>query len=549
MEEGLHTVGRVTGVIDPDSLVARRLQAGELSSLGGKDIPYFYGDAIAYTVEKGRLTSISPDISGVRDVLIAEMEDGSFLVGDDFFETVRHMPRVHLDHAAAAFFTGHGYFDTGRTFFREIRRVPTGKRAVFSPLGRPSFESLFAGIPPGGRGARMSDPYEAFKECLLSVFTVEEVADEELLLLSGGCDSGLIAAIMTKVLGARPQTATMEYVPYLEGNVSDARIAGGVSGHLGLEHAQYEVNFDGMQLERLRDFVRLMPLAAHFSLNHDHLARATARSGAGRVWSGQNADSIYNLGPTARFWPAGKGDLIKRFFLSRDFMALLSDVHRPAPRLPAAGLLARLGRLLISHRFSRSYTLPENFNEFLASYQASERYLPLKEDASFSLPPLQAAITTGEARERIFDEKLSSFLVGRDARVMPAAAALNGIRAKQPYSSPNMIHFFRSLEMGWRDVISPKRFFYRYLRELLGSSACRQLFNGGDGGKGVRDEPWQKMVLHETRIGKDLMSQAGADRLTSPGKTAAALQPFVSLYWSSSVMEEVAAAGTEILDP
>ena len=65
-----------------------------------------------------------------------------------------------------------------------------------------------------------------------------------------------------------------------------------------------------------------MPLAAHMAVTFLKMSREVAKRGKTKVWCGQNADSLYNLGPTEKTL----GGPIKRFYLSKEYWKSFPDI-------------------------------------------------------------------------------------------------------------------------------------------------------------------------------------------------------------------------------
>jgi hypothetical protein len=553
LKEGLNLVGSVRGRVNPLTLTVETEHPLSPPGIAEAEIPLLYGDAIALMVEGGRLRYIAPDTSGHRDVFYTFSGEDGCLLGDDFFELLQSFEELSVDRKAVEYFVTHGYFPPGDTYFKEIKRVRTGNRLIFGDDASPREGSLFGLLRRNRSGQAPEGPFEQFKKSFRSILESESTPGDDAVLLSGGCDSGLIAAVGTRQCRRKLETFTMQHALPLAGNSSDVQVAKALSDFLGLEHTVITVDFDTVKAGLLEDFVTAMPLAAHLSVHLHLLVSFIADRGFKRFWSGQNADSIYNLGPTKPLRLGdGKEDLIKRFFMSREYISSLSDIR---PRIPLSALVRLAGVVgsgLLARRYRREFVQPDNFNELFHEYRLSENYLVLKTAGSSARPPLVDPLTSSEARERLFDEKLSAFLVGRDARVVWGAADLCALRAVMPFSAPNLLLFFREMEMTWRDVVWPKRYIYRYFREILGEGNYKRIYRsparGGEGGA-LRRPEWEKKMIHETRFGRQLVAEllpleswCDLEIDIDTGR----LQYLLSLYWYRKVRRKAEEAGVEL---
>jgi len=545
--EGVHAIGSVRGRIDPTTLLIDPLPPADLSALSDEEAVTLHSDAILLRIEGNRLSWIAPDIAGTRDVFIASVGDTEWWLDDNFESMVLRLGAVRRNASAERFFVSHGYFCDGETFFKDVSRIRTGMRLCFHERLAPNEENLFMLCRPSRWASRLN--YRGFREALDSVFDAEKIDDQDAVLLSGGCDSGIIAGVAALRFGRRPTAFTHSYVQSMDNNDVDARRSARVAEFMGLPHQLVPVDFDALNIADLDQFVHAMPLAAHFSLNFLKTVSAATDNGARRVWCGQNADSVYNLGPTSRLGKgAGKGDIIKRFFLSREFHRTLPDIQDGSLLNPLFRWVGHAGTHMARYRYRRPFYLPENFNELLHSFREADHYLALKKDGAASQPPCDPPINTCAAREKLFEEKLASFLVGRDARCVMRAAGLKRMSAVLPFSAPSLLMFFRSLEQSFCDTLLPKRYMFKYYRELVGRKAYGRLYQHKVESKAQKTDDWQRWVLKNTEIGKALVQGAEPSaRALGISPDFLKLQLPVSLFWYDRVYQSARQQGVTIL--
>ncbi len=540
LTEGLNSIGQIKGFVNPDTFEVSDMQGRDVAALEDSEVLYLYGDAIVFRVEGDRLAWIAPDISGQRDVFYARVGEDAIAISDDFFTLAEALPSASQNDAATGFFLAHGYFAPGQTFLNEIHRVRVGNRLLFSDMAGPVEESVFDSIS----AARPRDSFACFRSSFRSMMQREAASCEDVILLSGGCDSGLILALFCDELGLRPRTATMSYAQPSSSNAKDVATSKALASFYGLEQDIVQIDFDALDVSSLQPIADTMPLSAHLGINFLALMQTTQAAGAHRLWCGQNADTLYNLGPTGRFnLSSGKSPFLKRCFLTQEYFKTFPDIKENSILSPLTRFTGSVAAMLLSRSYARDLRQPHSFHELLTCYQQSESYLALRDANTPPTTPYAAPATTRQAREQLFDQRISSYLVGRDARVIHAAASLTATHALLPFSTPNMVLFFRSLEMGWRDVIWPKRFIYGYLKELMGHKAYANLYPSQAppaAKNALTKEAWDQDMLANTALGRQLTDIAhDVDLSLFSTFKQTNLQHHVSWYWLKRVRERL----------
>lgn len=178
----------------------------------------------------------------------------------------------------------------------------------------------------------------------------------------------------------------------------------------------------------------------------------------------------------------------------------------------------------------------------------SEHYLALKISGSENVFPFSSPITTLEARQMLFDEKLASYIVGRDSKVVYSSADLFSLNAVLPFSATNMILYFRNLEMNFADTLHPKRYIYKYLNEIIGDKAYNKLYMKQPQNKNnmMKLAQWENYIINNTNFGYQLTSE-----LSDKGyydKSNNCLQQLLSQYWYLTVKKIISEQKTEILE-
>ena len=542
LEEGLNVFGRVHGVVQ-DSFILSPVPAGGI----GNDADPVTLDAAAVFifVNKGYVVWASSDICALRDLFFAKKNVQEWVIGDSFFELAKHFSVLTTRTEVVSFFLRKGFFLPGQTFFREISRVPVGMRLHFTKEG-PREERVWGNIKEGKR------TYETFKRAIASVLEVRNLNDDSALLLSGGCDSGLLVALAALQRRVRPPTFTSVYKQTLKTNEWDAHWSKTVADHLGLEHVLLEMDFDRYSLEEsLSSLVERMPLTAHLSVGFLSLYKEVARRKKKTVWSGQNADSVYMLGPSGK----GKGGILKRWYLTKEYWQSLSGISDRNPFGFFMRAVGSLGPLALYMRRGVWFRQPETFGELLHAFEQAEEALALPRSQTPRGNSLNT-MTSLEAKQMFFERKIQTFLIGGDPRVHQAVAENFSCDSVLPYSAANMMHFFRGLPLTLHDVFHPKRFIYQYLEELLGKKAYLRLYGSrrilATAKRYLTWKEWQASILQNTRFGEGLRESLklarthGIRKREEHGFDEQNLQHMIGSAWFSEVMKRIEGAGVQI---
>ena len=105
------------------------------------------------------------------------------------------------------------------------------------------------------------------------------------------------------------------------------------------------------------------------------------------------------------------------------------------------------------------------------------------------------------------------------------------------------LHFFRNLEMGWKDIIYPKRYIYKYLRELMGNKNYKRIYLSQDKNNkaSINDiSKWEKNIIENTMFGQQLLFETSKEEsyIKSFVKNNN-LQYLLSLFWYGKIKKEL----------
>ena len=281
--------------------------------------------------------------------------------------------------------------------------------------------------------------------------------------MSGGADSRLVLLLLRERFD-NVQAVTNKQIPTFYENAEDVMNAHRIAELTGCSIIDSCNSYDSTQPEDIEPIIRRMPLCSHSAIGFIAMFRAMAGMNVDSVWSGQNMDSLYNLGITDRsaLTPAGIAFTLRRFFTSEEYISTLRDV--PVKSSLKVKAISRIGLAMFRYRLKqKNLRLPVNAAEYIHNFRSSGEGSIFSEgsekfdDGKFTSPL--------EVKRRLFDAKLE-FIRGGDPTVISTCGEINNIPVILPYSSQRMIKYFCNLRLTLRDVLRPKRYVYRYISEF-----------------------------------------------------------------------------------
>lgn len=280
----------------------------------------------------GEALLIGRDPVGVRPLVYARAgEHLVFASTLDALRATRVVP-IRADMDAIVDVLRDGVVATPRTALAGVRRVAPGEVLRYDRNLRPSLLQ----IPQPGRGGARAAPeqpdvLQALRAAVRDRLSVDRPAG---LLLSGGIDSALIAAIVAESDRSMP-AFTLGY-PY-HGEVDETARARKTADHLGLEHVRVPCPEDPTQwvLGTARAFDE--PFADASAVPSWGLSRAVGKR-ARVVLSGTGGDEVF--GGYRRYWLLGAGPWLRHVpaFLRQSVSKVIERrVPEGARMLEAAG--------------------------------------------------------------------------------------------------------------------------------------------------------------------------------------------------------------------
>jgi asparagine synthase (glutamine-hydrolysing) len=294
--------------------------------------------AIALWDRPRRRLVLARDRMGVKPLYVAETGAGLAFASEVKSLVAGGVVRPQLDPAAAELFMAWGYVPGPLTLFAGVHKLDPASYLVYED-GRVGERREYwnpGGNAPEGVGSSWEEDGERLLELLRTATRARMVSDVPLgVMLSGGLDSSLIAALMAETSERPVQTFSVGFVEDAAANeLADARQ---VANRLGTDHHELETSaLDHPDL--LDDALRHLeePIADLSCVGMLLLSRL-ARETVTVALSGQGADEI--LGGYRKHQVARAADLLGRVPPARGAVALAARAGAPESAR-ARGLLA-----------------------------------------------------------------------------------------------------------------------------------------------------------------------------------------------------------------
>ena len=266
-------------------------------------LPHLYEDAgsalpehlrgmfgLAVWDERTRTTVIARDRLGIKPIYYAEV--GDLLVFGSELKSVlaSGLVPLDLDYEAIDAFLSLGFVPGPLTPLRAVRKLPPGHRIVVDPKGV-RVEQYWEYPKPEPVEMSLDEAGERLLAELEQSVRLRLMADVPLgAMLSGGIDSSVIVALMSRMMSEPVKTFSIGFAEAGEGNeLADARM---VSEFFGTDHHELELSFAEDTVD-LAELVWHMdePLADLSSLGFLALSELAA-SKVTVALSGQGADEL-----------------------------------------------------------------------------------------------------------------------------------------------------------------------------------------------------------------------------------------------------------------
>lgn len=423
-------------------------------------------DEVTISIHNEKLSYIVLPAYFGGDLYLSQRND-HYVICDCFYRACQVVGQVEIDNTTANFFKKKGYCPIGKTLFKEITRLKSNSVYVIENGILKQYELTYGKSDAVIGNVDDEIQYEEFKSRLNSVVDAN-IHKSNGILLSGGVDSRLLLLLL-KERSDDVSVVTGAVKPYFYSNCSDVLRAEKVARIVGCEIRTDEIDYQKEDISILDMFIDRMPLSVHASLDYYYLLKLFPKGKEMAIWSGQNMDTLYNLGPTERFKLDfhGIAQWFKRFYISEGYISTLPDVNEKA--LFANKIIAVLGKNIFALKIrDKGLELPKTAQELTYNFATSNDYTVFRYSNAGKNKEYIAEKQYGcsyDVKRELYKSKLS-FLSGGDSQAIEVAAYLNDNQLILPYSSSVMVGFFDGLRLKREDVWKPKRYSYRYLGEF-----------------------------------------------------------------------------------
>jgi hypothetical protein len=245
--------------------------------------------------------------------------------------------------------------------------------------------------------------------------------------------------------------------------------------------------------------------------------------------SGQNVDNLYNYGATAKFSFSRIGfiDLARRYLCSDLYARSLGQSFI---KFPLTNIVSYM--FLISYNLMRrslAYRLPRSKRELVDNFTNSTDNVIFRKGNVIA----NSNSNNVDVRAEILAHRVHSYLSSGDSRVIINACKLNNITPLLPYSSESMIPIFFSLNLGFADVISPKRLIYNLIEKE--NAHLLKLPKRKVPSSVSKYHRWAEKVFPKTKFAKEISSAVVSDNQISFPTKALSLSYDFSKFWKKKV--------------
>lgn len=413
---------------------------------------YFF-DEVIINLNKNKINFLAIPGNYKGNVFCAYRKE-EIIISDNFFEICKELEEVNFNLEAEKHFIKTSSMPTGTTWVKEVETLISHKVYFFK-----SKKFISESIEFQKYTLTKEELYEKFKLELNKTIKRYEKG-KHALLLSGGADSRLLALLM-KENNLDFETYTVRSFPYADSALQDVEIAKEISKELNVKNNIVDIDFRKLKVEDLDLIIENMPNTSHVSLGFLSLIKEASNNGCNKIWCGQNADNLYNLGPSGKvsFSFIGIMNLYKRFYLCEEYFNYLQNKKNLM-----YGLIAFTGNFIYSFLKKEKTFLPNDLLSLIDNYKNSYDYTVFSTDKKENFSKI---IEVEKVKQKLFKYKVENYLKSGPSQVIDVASSLYNIKDFiLPYSSENMLSVFSNIKLNFKNILKPKEYIYIYIKEL-----------------------------------------------------------------------------------
>jgi len=195
-----------------------------------------------------------------------------------------------------AIYTPIHYQISNKTGFKNIHKFPAGTYFIFED-GKLEIKPYWEIKPSENKNIKLEQAIDELDELLHSTTKYQMVADVPVgLLLSGGLDSSIIAALMVKNTDKKIKSFTIKFNQddlKQQGNVDDSHYARIVAKHHGFDHTEIVIEPDVVDLLPKMIWHLDEPIADPSAINTYLISKAARDNGIVVLLNGMGGDEIF----------------------------------------------------------------------------------------------------------------------------------------------------------------------------------------------------------------------------------------------------------------
>jgi len=248
-----------------------------------------------WEVESQRLT-LARDGFGVKPLLWKRWSDGCAFGSElSAFEAAGLASRKRLDREALASYSLWGSVAAPRTLLAGVEVFPAGHWGQWQRGSTWKLGAFADPLPPARPDHTPADLEEGTRQVahlLRQAVSRQVIGDRPVgLFLSGGLDSGLLAALLREHHGGMIRSVSVGFTD-LPGAVDESELAASTASHLGLTHQTLRISRQSLDAS-LDPFLAAIDQPSIDGFNSFLVARAAANNAMRVAFSGLGADELF----------------------------------------------------------------------------------------------------------------------------------------------------------------------------------------------------------------------------------------------------------------
>ncbi len=417
-----------------------------------------------------------------------------------------------VDHNAINYFLTYGYVPSPQSILKSVKKLPPAHVLTLDKNGIKSYR--YWRITYKKRDISFEQSKEQFDQILSEAVKLRLISDVPLgVFLSGGLDSSIVAAIMSKYSTSAVKTFT---IGFEEQDYSEVEYARSVASRYNTEHHEFIVKPNAFEVLNKLVWHYNEPFGDSSCIPTYYVSKLT-REFVTVALNGDGGDE--SLAGYERY----RGLRVGKYFMHIprpviEFMLTLFKVDKGLLYKMAGGLM-QIFNIRATPRYVEGLLvgLKNHSNEWrryiswVSQFQEDQRASlytgsfksKISSDAHEYILKLSELSTLKDSSEKAMEIDINSYLPEDLLVKMDIAAMANSLEARSPFLDHHVMEFVASLPMSYKlHFMSPKHI----LKESLGHLLPKEILKRKKMGFGVPVDKWFKNELkdftHETLLDK-----------------------------------------------